>query len=726
MWLRARILVVIIIPLLAAGRVDAQQGVRGSAGSGGTEQAAWLRYIEAQRLAAEGFEREDSRLLDRAIGAFRETIRLDPSAAAPRIDLGNLYLFALTEPELAEKEAWEAIRLAPENPEGHLILARLAYLNLRRQEQLGNKDSRPDRSGRVLTAYRRVAELDPRHAEAWLILQGIYEAEQRFDDQIIALERFLASPPIAEENIFVRQMINPPFTTDRALFKLSLLYLLRGRDDEALAAARRAYESDPESDDYVENLFEVIGHVSSRDEEVGILARLVGSAASPRVRLRYADALVRAGREEEALRSLSEVEAEPATRARLTATAQRRLNRREAAVVTLRSALAAAGAEDRPGLQFELAETIAETGADAEALRQYGLLFDQLERRGAAAAVEPLFGQTAERLARLLRRSGNQAGFQALLTRIRRLVDEHSPLPDLLAIEALSDEGRPAEALTLVRAAARRNRDDQTWVATEAELLAEIGQFEEALHLIEGRLTGRPDSVAEDCDLHLQLSFIHLRQALRQGGEKPTVATSVAASLANPPAGQSANPLANPLAGALTEVRRVLELAGTNGYLREPRIGARLQLASILHRQGAYEESERLLREILREDPVNPTALNNLGYFLVERGVRLDEARQLIERAVAIEPLNASFLDSLGWALFRLGDLKGARSRLERALFLARRSATTNEHLGELLMALGRRLEARRHWQRALELADEEGQRERLRGRLRESAPRRQ
>lgn len=707
MELRARILVVVIILMLAVVTAGAQPGGGISPGPGGrapsVEQAAWLSYIAAQRLAAEAIENEDSRALDRAISAFRETIRLDPQAAAPHIDLANLYLFALTDPELAEKEAWEAIRLAPENPEGHLILARLAYLNLRRLEQPANPDVRRDRTGRVLTAYRRVAELDPRHAEAWLILQTIHEAEQRFDDQIVALERFLGSPPIAEENIFIRRMIDPPFTTDRALFKLSLLYLLRGRNDEALAAARKAYESDPESDEYLENLFEVIGRVSSPVEEVEILARLVASTGSPRVRMSYADALVRAGREEEALRSLAEGELEPATRARLVATAQRRLNRRPAAVATLRTALAAARPEDRPGLQFELAETLAEMGADVEALRQYQLLFDQLERRGAAAvATEPLFGQTVERLARLRRRSGNQAGFQALLTRTRRLVDEHSPLPDLLAIEALSEEGRPAEALTLVRAAARRNRDDRTWDFSEAELLAEIGQFEESLHLIEGRLTGTPDSVSEDCDLHLQLSYIHLRHALRQGDAGPG------------------------LAKALAEARRALELAGTNGYRREQRTGARLQLASILHRQGGHEESERLLREILREDPVNPTALNNLGYFLVERGVRLEEARQLIERAVAIDPRNASFLDSLGWVLFRLGDLKGARNRLARALLLARRSATTNEHLGELSMALGRVVEARRYLQRALKLADEEAQRERIRARLREVAPRRQ
>jgi tetratricopeptide (TPR) repeat protein len=225
------------------------------------------------------------------------------------------------------------------------------------------------------------------------------------------------------------------------------------------------------------------------------------------------------------------------------------------------------------------------------------------------------------------------------------------------------------------------------WAFNEASLLADLRQFDESIHLLEGLLIGTPESADEDCDLHLQLSFIRTEQ-----GDLPK---------------------------ALVEAQAALRLAAGNGYLRDQRMSARLQLASIRHRQGSPAESEGYLREILREDPVNPTALNNLGYFLVERGERLEEARRMIERATAIEPLNASFLDSLGWVLFKLGQPEPARIQLERALRLAPRSAATHEHLGEVLEALGRRVEARRHWQKALEYAADEPQRSRLKSRLR-------
>ena len=38
----------------------------------------------------------------------------------------------------------------------------------------------------------------------------------------------------------------------------------------------------------------------------------------------------------------------------------------------------------------------------------------------------------------------------------------------------------------------------------------------------------------------------------------------------------------------------------------------------------------------------NATALNNLGYFLIERNERLAEALELIQRAVRANPTNAS------------------------------------------------------------------------------------
>ena len=68
-----------------------------------------------------------------------------------------------------------------------------------------------------------------------------------------------------------------------------------------------------------------------------------------------------------------------------------------------------------------------------------------------------------------------------------------------------------------------------------------------------------------------------------------------------------------------------------------------------------------------KTNPRNPIALNNLGYFLVERNEKLDEALELIKQAVKIDPTNPSYLDSLGWAYFKLGKFTEAEKNLKEA-----------------------------------------------------------
>jgi tetratricopeptide (TPR) repeat protein len=658
---------------------------------------AWLRYLEAQRLLGEGQASRDTKLIDKAITAFRETIRLDPTAAEPHIDLGNIYLFGLGRYDQAEVEAGEAIRLAPEEPGGHLLRGRLAFVAMQDRAQGGDREVYLKQFRRALDAYEKLAELDPRNGEVWAMLQSLYEVSGRTDLRLNALEKFIAAPPVGEENIFYREAVTSPLTEDRAWYEISRLRLLGGKQVAALAAARRAYEADPAAENYEENLFLILRMAPKRDEELQGYRQLLGESASPRIRVRYAEALVRAGRAEEAIVLLRDSGGltgktpegpEVANGARVLAVAQRHLDRRPAAVSTLRAAIRSVKGDEQLDLRLELAETFEEMGLDREAILQYEALFDQFLIKGPEVTVtNPRFNETVERMVRLLRRTRNEARIRTILTRTRRVVDEQNPLLDLLASESLRESGQAADALALVRAASRRHPNDRSLVITESSILAEMGQFAESLQILEGLMSGAPEDAASDFDLELQMSAVYRQQGDLKMAEKLA--------------------------------RRALELAGSQAFLLEWKVGAQFQLASLLQAQGDHTSAEKMLREILAEDPVNTQALNNLGYFLAERGVRLDEARRLIERAVAIEPVNGSFLDSLGWVLFRLGEADKARITLEKALLHSRRSATINEHLGEVLQSLGRSAEAQRCFERALEYADEPVQKERLRKRLR-------
>ena len=79
----------------------------------------------------------------------------------------------------------------------------------------------------------------------------------------------------------------------------------------------------------------------------------------------------------------------------------------------------------------------------------------------------------------------------------------------------------------------------------------------------------------------------------------------------------------------------------------------------------------------------------------------------MIERAVALRPKDGYIIDSLGWALYRMGDTKGAVTQLERAIELKPLDPTINDHLGDAYWAVGRGTEALFQWKRALQNSDE-------------------
>ena len=117
---------------------------------------------------------------------------------------------------------------------------------------------------------------------------------------------------------------------------------------------------------------------------------------------------------------------------------------------------------------------------------------------------------------------------------------------------------------------------------------------------------------------------------------------------------------------------------------------------------GDMASLEADLRQIIRMQPDNATALNDLGFMLADRSDRYEEALQLIERAIAIAPDNPAIIDSLGWAQYKLGMLDEALVNLRRA-YADFPNHEVAAHLGEVLWMLDRRDEAERIWEQALE-----------------------
>lgn len=123
--------------------------------------------------------------------------------------------------------------------------------------------------------------------------------------------------------------------------------------------------------------------------------------------------------------------------------------------------------------------------------------------------------------------------------------------------------------------------------------------------------------------------------------------------------------------------------------------------STVLERLDRVDEAVRELERLLARRPDDPTALNALGYVLVDRTSKVRQGRRLIERALAAKPDNGPVVDSMGWALVRDGDPAAGLPYLERA-WRQTRDAEVASHLGVALWNLGRRTEARELWTRVL------------------------
>src|SRR5205085_2271989 len=126
-----------------------------------------------------------------------------------------------------------------------------------------------------------------------------------------------------------------------------------GRKRDALNAARRAYEFDPENNLYGRNLIGTLRAATNIDEELKLYARLSTTAPSQVLEIGYGAALIRAGHFREAVEKLSEPAKTDLANANLVgllATAQRRAGQRAAAAETLKAGIAGVDANARLNL----------------------------------------------------------------------------------------------------------------------------------------------------------------------------------------------------------------------------------------------------------------------------------------------------------------------------------------------------------------------------------------
>ncbi|MGR9106075.1 MAG: tetratricopeptide repeat protein [Gammaproteobacteria bacterium] len=123
--------------------------------------------------------------------------------------------------------------------------------------------------------------------------------------------------------------------------------------------------------------------------------------------------------------------------------------------------------------------------------------------------------------------------------------------------------------------------------------------------------------------------------------------------------------------------------------------------ALVAERLNRLDILEADLGLLLKKDPQDVNALNALGYTLVDKTSRLQEAERYLDQAIKLKPDDPVIIDSYGWLQYKLGHHDKALEFLRRA-FRENPDPEIAAHLGEVLWVSGKTHEAKDVWRKAL------------------------
>lgn len=611
--------------------------------------------------------------------ALQKAVELDPKLAEGYTALAELSISAPpNDIEEAILLANISIKLDPRNFGAHRILARLYTFKSRLNDGALDKTF----AEKAIASWKEIAKLDPRNAEAWAFLSEFYSQMNKPDEQIDALRRWVSAATPIETQFYRRVMGGDrSLTPESATLKLGDALLKAGKNKEALEIFSQIVADDPENNEAIESLREAVNSVDANSAALAI----------------------------ESLRQA--VFANPANLTLITflAEVQTRAGKIDDAAKVLRDSSTRLAANDKfaaASLQIALGDIFVKAKRVDEAVNAYQTA---LKVRGIEDS-EPVTDSDRaftigvfEKIIQTYKNANRPNEAKSTIEKARQLLGKDDLFADRQMISFYRESGKKAEALETVRNVRKRYPDDYMLLRLEAQLLTENGKVDEGVSLIKNLIEKKKIKTVANSNQDSgddTAPVIAPVQMYDDFSNYIYISTLYSEANRGKEAVDSANQAYNSAQGT------------------ERKLMARLVLASAYQMSGDFKSAEDTLRQILKESPDNANALNNLGYFLVERNVKLEEAVTLIKGALRFDPINPNYLDSLGWAYFKLENFSEAEKYLLEAAMYDSGSATIQEHLGDVYQKTGKQDQAKAAWQKALNLASEKSTTERLKSKL--------
>jgi tetratricopeptide (TPR) repeat protein len=580
---------------------------------------------------------------EQAIDSYKKALELTPGSSVIHERLAEVYAKTQHLHE-ATLEAQTALQIDPDNVSAHRVLARI-YVH-----QLGDGSTGQAQDEEIASAvaqFEAIQKLEPYDVSSALWLARLYRFQNRHDEAEKVLRGVLQRNPDSEQ----------------ALEQLSQLLIDGGRSQEAIQLLQQAV-----NDGASPEIYDLLGDAYSQAKDYANAEKAYAEAVEqdpdePSHRHGLAQALTSEDKYSAALEQYKKLaELEPGTAENYLRMGQlyRRLGKfDEAESSLLRAKQLAPGSLE---VLYSEALLYEDQGRYADAVKILTDAISGLKNQAGSEDNPNALSILDEQLGRVYLEQGNYQSAIDTYQQMSRLGPEAQKRAQMLLIDAYRQSHNLDEAISTTQKALADSPQDQSLTVTLAMLYGEKGDADTGTKLLTPLLKGN------NSDQEIYLDLAQVQERGRKYDE----------------AAQSAS--------------KALELSQSPA----DKVSAHFMLGAINERQKRYDQAEDEFRKALELDPDNAAVLNYYGYMLADRGLRLPEAVTMIQHAISQEPANGAYLDSLGWAFYKQNKLSEAEDYLRKAVAREGNDPTILGHLGDVYLKLGQTDRAAEIYEQAL------------------------